>query len=65
MPPPHIIIKSLPTNDVSFSKLKSSGIFGEVGHHAGTGFPIQGSRVQNHWGAPRSTQLFIVLRSIK
>ena len=31
----------------------------------GAGFPIQGSRVQNHWVAPRSTQPFIFLRSIK
>ena len=26
----------------------------------GAGFPIQGSRVQNHWVAPRSTQPFIL-----
>ena len=31
----------------------------------GAGFLIQGSRVQNHRGAPRSTQPFILLRSIK
>ena len=31
----------------------------------GAGFPIQGSRVQNHWVAPRSTQPFILPRSIK
>ena len=31
----------------------------------GAGFQIQGSHVQNHWVAPRSTQLFILLRSIK
>ena len=31
----------------------------------GTGFPIQGSHVQNHWVAPRLTQPFILLRSIK
>ena len=31
----------------------------------GAGFPIQGSRVQNHWVAPRSTQPFILLRSVK
>ena len=29
------------------------------------GFPIQGSRVQNRWVAPRSTQPFIFPRSIK
>ena len=29
------------------------------------GFPIQGSRVQNHWVAPRSTQPFILPWSIK
>ena len=29
------------------------------------GFPIQGSCVQNHWVAPRSTQPFILPRSIK
>ena len=28
------------------------------------GFPIQGSRVQNHWAAPSSTQLFILPRLI-
>ena len=27
--------------------------------------PIQGSRLQNHWVAPRSTQRLILLRSIK
>ena len=31
----------------------------------GAGFPIQGSRVQNHWVAPRSTQPFILPRSVK
>ena len=31
----------------------------------GAGFPIQGSRVQNQWMAPRSTQPFILPRSIK
>ena len=31
----------------------------------GTEFPIQGSWVQNHWVAPRSTQLFILWRLIK
>ena len=31
----------------------------------GTGFPIQGSHVQNHWVAPRSTQPFILPRSVK
>ena len=31
----------------------------------GAGFPIQGFPVQNHWEAPRSTQPFIPLRSIK
>ena len=31
----------------------------------GTGFLIQGSRVQNHWVAPRSNQPFILPRSIK
>ena len=29
------------------------------------GFPILGSRVQNHWVAPKSTQSFILPRSIK
>ena len=29
------------------------------------GFLIQGSRVQNHWAAPRSTQPFIPPRSVK
>ena len=28
------------------------------------GFPIQRSRVQNHWAAPSSTQLFILPRLI-
>ena len=28
------------------------------------GIPIQGSRVQNHWAAPSSTQLFILPRLI-
>ena len=28
------------------------------------GFPIQGFRVQNHWLTPRSTQPFILPRSI-
>ena len=31
----------------------------------GAGFPIQASRVQNHWVAPRSSQPFILPRSIK
>ena len=31
----------------------------------GAGFLIQGSRVQNHWVAPRSTQPFILPRSVK
>ena len=31
----------------------------------GAGFPIQGSRVQNHWVAPRSTQPFILPRLVK
>ena len=31
----------------------------------GAEFPIQGSHVQNHWVVPRSTQPFIVPRSIK
>ena len=31
----------------------------------GAGFPIHGSRVQNHWVAPTSTQPFILPRSIK
>ena len=31
----------------------------------GAGFPIQGSRVQNHWVAPRLTQSFILSRSVK
>ena len=31
----------------------------------GAGLPIQRSHVQNHWVAPRSTQPFIFLRSIK
>ena len=31
----------------------------------GAGFPIQGSRVQSQWVAPRSTQPFILPRSIK
>ena len=31
----------------------------------GAGFPIQGSHVQNHWVAPRSTQPFILPRSVK
>ena len=31
----------------------------------GAGFSIQGSRVQNHWVAPSSTQPFILPRSIK
>ena len=31
----------------------------------GTGFPIQASHVRNHWEAPRLTQPFILLRSIK
>ena len=31
----------------------------------GAGFPLQGSRVQNHWVAPRLTQPFILTRSIK
>ena len=30
-----------------------------------TGFPIKGSHVQNHWVVPRSTQIFIFLKSIK
>ena len=30
-----------------------------------SGFPIQESRVQNYWVAPRSTQPFILPRSIK
>ena len=30
-----------------------------------TGFPVQGSYVQNHWVAPRSTQPFIFPRLIK
>ena len=31
----------------------------------GAGFPIQRSHVQNHWLAPRSTQPFILVRSVK
>ena len=32
----------------------------------GAGFPLQGSRVQNHWvAAPRLTQPFILTRSVK
>ena len=31
----------------------------------GAGFPIQESHVQNQWVAPRSTQPFIILRSVK
>ena len=31
----------------------------------GVGYPIQGSRVQNHWVAPWSTQPLILPRSIK
>ena len=31
----------------------------------GTGFPIQGYWVQNHWMASRLTKVFIILRSIK
>ena len=31
----------------------------------GAGFPIQGFRVENHWLTPRSTQPFILPRSIK
>ena len=31
----------------------------------GAGFPIQGFHVQNHWVAPRLTQPFILLRSVK
>ena len=31
----------------------------------GAGFPIQMSHVQNHWLAPRSTQPFILVRSVK
>ena len=31
----------------------------------GTGFPIQGSQVKNHWVAPRSTQHFVLLSLIK
>ena len=34
----------------------------EIGNY---GFPIQGSHVQNHWVAPRSTQSFILPRSIR
>ena len=30
-----------------------------------TGFPIKGSHVQNHWVTRRSTQPFIILKSIK
>ena len=31
----------------------------------GAGFPIQGSRVEKHWVVPKSTQPFILPRSIK
>ena len=31
----------------------------------GAGFPIQRSRAQNHWVAPRSIQPFIIPKSIK
>ena len=34
-------------------------------HPEGTGFPIQGSHVPNHCVAQRSTQPFILPRSIK
>ena len=42
-------------------------IFKMGGRYKGSrvGFPIQGSRVQIHWVAPRSTQPFILPRSIK
>ena len=45
-------------------------LFNHILHKAmlkflGTSFSIQGSCVQNHWMAPRSTQSFILLRSIK
>ena len=40
-------------------------ILGEDKRLNGTGFPIQGSRVQNRWVFPRSTQPFIHPRSIK
>ena len=31
----------------------------------GAGLPIHGCRVQNHWVSPRTTPIFILLRSIK
>ena len=41
------------------SKMEPSGIVKR------TGFPVQGSSVQNHWLAPSLTQPFILLRSMK
>ena len=40
------------------------GVIELVSEEVEAGFPIQGSRVQNQWVAPRSTQPFILPRLI-
>ena len=45
---------------VHSTKLSKEEMYKQV-----AGFPIQGSRVQYHWVTPRSTQPFILARSMK
>ena len=52
-------LKSSSKKDLSTTKSPAACI------KEGTGFPIQGFPVQNYWVAPRSTQPFILPRSIK
>ena len=64
--------KGIEENNVNTSYTLNLGLFtiilftmGQWPSGHGAGFPIQGSRVQNHWVAPRLTQLFIFPRSAK